>query len=148
MPVRSGGLPPNPGRAGRPALPRHAAQELISAATHKTMAEVQQLLAERFPRPDVPTRILPMSEDGRRCEERKFVELDHVEGVARGGEPTESNLRLLCRAHNQFQAECTCGSEFMRHKRTATAEARAAAKHAASGSALDRCQVVQAPGTG
>jgi len=35
---------------------------------------------------------------------------------------------LRCRAHNQYGAECTFGPEFMRHKRQAAAEARAAAK--------------------
>jgi hypothetical protein len=39
-----------------------------------------------------------------------------------------SGIRLLCRAHNQHAAEQTFGTEFMRHKRIAAAEARAAAK--------------------
>ena len=69
-----------------------------------------------------------VSEDGHRCQERKFVELDHIEAVARGGEATEANLRLLCRAHNQFEAERTFGAEFMRHRRVAAGEARAGAK--------------------
>jgi 5-methylcytosine-specific restriction endonuclease McrA len=68
-----------------------------------------------------------VSEDGHRCEERKFVELDHVQEVARGGEATVENLRLRCRAHNQYEAEHTFGAEFMRHKRIAAAEGRAAA---------------------
>jgi 5-methylcytosine-specific restriction endonuclease McrA len=58
-----------------------------------------------------------VSASGHRCQERKFVELDHVQEVARGGEATVANLRLRCRAHNQYQAECTFGAEFMRHKR-------------------------------
>ncbi len=66
-----------------------------------------------------------VSEDGHRCQERKFVELDHVEAVARGGGATESNLRLLCWAHNQLEAERTFGAEFMRHKRLGSAAARA-----------------------
>ena len=67
-----------------------------------------------------------VSESGQRCEERKFVELDHVQEVARGGEATVANLRLRCWAHNQYAAECTFGAEFMRHKRLSAAEARAA----------------------
>jgi 5-methylcytosine-specific restriction endonuclease McrA len=65
-----------------------------------------------------------VSDNGHRCQERKFVELDHVQEVARGGEATADNLRLRCRAHNQYQAECTFGAEFMRHKRIAAAEVR------------------------
>ena len=68
-----------------------------------------------------------VSETGHRCEARKPLEFDHIHEVARGGEATVAGIRLRCRAHNQYQAECTFGSEFMRHKRIAAAEARAAA---------------------
>jgi len=43
--------------------------------------------------------------DGRRCEETGFLELDHRLPVARGGAATAENVRVLCRAHNQFEAE-------------------------------------------
>jgi hypothetical protein len=71
-----------------------------------------------------------VSESGRRCAARKFIQFDHVLEVARGGEATVDGLRLRCRAHNQYGAECTFGAEFMRHKRIAAAEARAAARPA------------------
>jgi hypothetical protein len=61
---------------------------------------------------------------GKRCKERKFLEFDHDETVARGGEATISNIRLRCRAHNQYEAERTFGAEFMRHKRTQGSDAR------------------------
>ena len=61
---------------------------------------------------------------GKRCKERKFLEFDHDETVARGGEATISNIRLRCRAHNQYEAERTFGAEFMRHKRTQGSHAR------------------------
>jgi 5-methylcytosine-specific restriction endonuclease McrA len=38
-----------------PKLPLDAANELLAAAAHKANAEIEQLLAERFPKPDVPT---------------------------------------------------------------------------------------------
>jgi len=69
-----------------------------------------------------------VSEDGHRCEARTFIEFDHIEAFARGGEATVDNVRLLCRAHNRYEAERAFGSEFMRHKRIAAAEARAEAK--------------------
>ena len=62
-----------------------------------------------------------VSEAGRRCTGIKFLEFDHVEPVARGGQSTVENLRLRCRAHNQYAAECTFGTGFMSDKR---AEAR------------------------
>jgi hypothetical protein len=73
-----------------------------------------------------------VSESGHRCEARKCVEFDHIEAFARGGEATVDGIRLLCRAHNQCEAERTFGREFMRHKRIAAAEARAAAKERAA----------------
>jgi hypothetical protein len=67
-----------------------------------------------------------VSESGHRCEARKPLEFDHVQEVARGDEASVTGIRLRCRAHNQYGAECTFGSEFMRHKRIAAAEAREA----------------------
>jgi len=40
-----------------PHLTPENAEELLAAATHKTKAEIEWLLAERFPRPDLPERI-------------------------------------------------------------------------------------------
>ncbi|HEX2672307.1 MAG TPA: HNH endonuclease signature motif containing protein [Polyangiaceae bacterium] len=45
-----------------------------------------------------------VSPDGRRCGARRCLELDHIEPVAAGGEATIENLRLRCRAHNQWYA--------------------------------------------
>jgi 5-methylcytosine-specific restriction endonuclease McrA len=50
---------------------------------------------------------------GRRCEARGHLEFDHVEPVARGGRSTAGNLRLRCRAHNQFEADRAYGAGFM-----------------------------------
>jgi hypothetical protein len=54
---------------------------------------------------------------GHRCPARSFLEFDHREAFARGGQATVEGIRLLCRAHNQYAAEQTFGSEFMRRKR-------------------------------
>ncbi len=40
---------------------------------------------------------------GRRCESRRGLELDHILPLAAGGTSSASNLRLLCRAHNQAE---------------------------------------------
>ena len=68
-----------------------------------------------------------VSEAGKRCEARTRLELDHVDPVARDGRTSVDNLRLACRAHNQFAAECTFGAGFMREKR---AQARSMAARA------------------
>jgi 5-methylcytosine-specific restriction endonuclease McrA len=60
-----------------------------------------------------------VSESGRRCEARTRLEFDHIDPVARGGQTTADRMRLRCRAHNQYDAECTYGAGFMREKREA-----------------------------
>jgi hypothetical protein len=63
-----------------------------------------------------------VSEDGHRCATRRLLEFDHVEEVARGGVTTVDNIRLRCKAHNQYSAECTFGVGFMDQKRRARME--------------------------
>lgn len=46
---------------------------------------------------------------GKICEARHFLEIDHVHPVAWGGTNELSNLRLLCRAHNQRAAVLKTG---------------------------------------
>ena len=58
-----------------------------------------------------------VSDSGHRCESCTRLEFDHVIPVARGGEATITNLRLRCRAHNQYEAERVLGESFMRGQR-------------------------------
>jgi len=58
-----------------------------------------------------------VSDAGRRCEERTRLEFDHVDPVARGGRTTTDQMRLRCRAHSQYAAECAFGTAFMDRKR-------------------------------
>jgi hypothetical protein len=68
-----------------------------------------------------------VSAAGHRCESRRFLEFDHIDPVARGGRATPEGMRLRCRTHNQYEAECAFGAGFMSQKRH---EARHAAKEA------------------
>jgi hypothetical protein len=54
---------------------------------------------------------------GHRCTATKDLEFDHVVPFALGGVTSAGNLRLRCRAHNQYAAECVFGREFMDTKR-------------------------------
>jgi 5-methylcytosine-specific restriction endonuclease McrA len=72
-------------------------------------------------------------DNGRRCGTRKFLEFDHVDPVALGGKATVERMRLRCRAHNQYEAERTFGSEFMKHKRQAARRAAAETRAPAVG---------------
>jgi hypothetical protein len=56
--------------------------------------------------------------DGRRCECRAFLEYDHVTPAGLGGNNAEDNVRLVCRAHNQYAAKRIYGAAAMRRFRT------------------------------
>ena len=73
-----------------------------------------------------------VGDHGHRCETRDGLEFDHIVPVARGGESTEDNLRLRCRAHNQLEAERTFGAGFMRRKREERRECEALAPELAA----------------
>ena len=55
-----------------------------------------------------------VSEDGRRCEARHGLQIDHVKPVARGGTSEISNVQVLCCGHNLRKAEHDLGEIFMR----------------------------------
>ena len=64
--------------------------------------------------------------NGHRCDARTRLEFDHVTPVARGGVASAANLRLRCRAHNQFEAERAFGTGFIQRKREQAMEQGAA----------------------
>ena len=86
-----------------------------------------------------------VSGGGRRCDARARLEFDHVQPVARGGASTVENLRLCCRAHNQFEAQRAYGAGFMREQR---ARARHESNAARRARATKRCAPsrLEAPG--
>ena len=64
-----------------------------------------------------------VGESGERCGSRHALEYDHITPLADGGPTTTANLRLLCPAHNQLEAERRFGAGFMQGKRAARARA-------------------------
>ena len=81
-----------------------------------------------------------VSETGHRCAARTRLEFDHIVEVARGGEATVAGIRLRCRAHNQYGAECAFGAEFMRQKREMTQRAVEARRQEKEARAADEAQ--------
>ena len=162
-------VPPSSARVAPLAPQRFALQVTIAQETHDKLRRLQDLLGHSIPSGDVaqildrafdallarverakcgavdrPRRIHPkpsanprhvpahvkravwardggrctfVSDSGRRCSERRFLEYDHVVEVARGGQASVGGVRLLCRTHNQLSAERTFGVEFMRARR-------------------------------
>jgi hypothetical protein len=47
--------------------------------------------------------------NGRRCMERNFLELHHIQPYAMEGSATVGNVALRCRRHNQYEAELVFG---------------------------------------
>ena len=59
-----------------------------------------------------------VDEHGRRCKERDRLQFHHRHPFGLGGEHSVGNIRLMCRAHNAYLAECDYGREAMaRHQR-------------------------------
>lgn len=54
-----------------------------------------------------------VGDNGRRCTARAALELDHVVPYARGGLNTVSGLRILCAAHNRYEAERAFGRQLI-----------------------------------
>ena len=54
-----------------------------------------------------------LDSDGRRCECRTRLELDHIQPRALGGSDDTSNLRARCRSHNLHAAEEIFGKEYV-----------------------------------
>lgn len=68
-----------------------------------------------------------VDDSGRRCAERRHLELDHVVPFARGGANGEENVRLLCRAHNQHLARRVFGAARIERRIAETAGRRVTA---------------------
>ena len=50
-----------------------------------------------------------VSADGRRCEERAYLELHHIHPYALDGPATAGNIAVRCRGHNQYESELIFG---------------------------------------
>lgn len=61
-----------------------------------------------------------VSAAGRRCSACRRLDFDHVVPLAKGGQTTAANLRLLCPVHNQHAADRVYGAGFMAEKRAAS----------------------------
>lgn len=84
------------------------ATELFEASAGKTRRQVEELLAARFPRPDVREQI-------RRLPARVQTE-PRCAILARNGSSDAPNLRLLCMAHNLLHARKCFGKSHIEAK--------------------------------
>jgi len=56
-----------------------------------------------------------VDEHGQRCTARGMLEFDHRHPKGQGGGSEPDNLRILCRAHNQYLAELSYGRAHVEH---------------------------------
>jgi hypothetical protein len=61
---------------------------------------------------------------GQRCSSRAFLELDHRDAKAKGGSSEPEKVRILCRAHNQGEAERVFGKAYIERKKAAAKSKR------------------------
>ena len=92
---------------GETHAPRRAQRALKPGSRH-VPAEVKRQVSERDGR-----QCTFVGETGRRCSEVAMLEFHHDKPFGRGGQTTVSNIRLLCRTHNGYQAERDYGKEHM-----------------------------------
>jgi 5-methylcytosine-specific restriction endonuclease McrA len=103
-------------RTKRPRVVARAPDSRPSAHVPKPRTEVSSATRRKvFERDGLQCTYV--SPDGRRCEAHAFLELDHKEPRALGGESDSENLRVLCRAHNQLAAEQAFGREAIQRAR-------------------------------
>ncbi len=104
---------------GKTSRPRKAKARGEDADARYVPSEVRRVVSERD-----AEQCAFVSDDGVRCTERGFLELDHRTLVCRGGQPTTDGMRWLCAPHNQYEAERQLGADFMRAKRKQARERR------------------------
>jgi hypothetical protein len=79
-----------------------------SARSRHIPAAIRRAVAKRD-----DERCAFVSEAGRRCDSREFLEFHHCDAWARSRSHTIEGISLRCRAHNQYEAERDFGAEHM-----------------------------------
>jgi 5-methylcytosine-specific restriction endonuclease McrA len=112
-----------------PHLVEHTASELLSAAEHKTKAEIERLLAERFPKSDLLTWVAPMpaSDPAPARDEHALAHVDDPQVVAKSEatpaqlapERVETRARVSPLSARSYALQATIDSETQDYLRRA-----------------------------
>ena len=102
---------PRPQGSIRPGTDKKEAYKSAPSSRH-IPAEVKRAVSRRD-----GDQCAFVSEGGRRCTERTFLEFHHVQPYAHGGAATEANIALRCRRHNQYEAALVFGTGGASHVR-------------------------------
>jgi hypothetical protein len=100
-----------------PHLTAETVDELLAATTHKTNAEIELLLAERFPRPDVPTQVQSVAKTLPACQlaarpvgmAAEQLAARPVEEALKGLEASTPRPRVVPLSPERFALQLTIG---------------------------------------
>ena len=96
-------------RLTRKEAPRKSPEaEQTQTTSRHIPAAVQRAVRERD-----GDRCRYLDTQGRRCKERHSLQFHHRHPFGLGGEHSVKNIRLMCRAHNAYLAECDYGRNAM-----------------------------------
>jgi hypothetical protein len=115
-----------PTKSRRPAAGGRNYENRIRSGTDKRISSSDLSPGQTERLPDEPSRHIPaavkravwwrdagqcafVSDGGRRCTQRSFLELHHIQPYALNGPATVSNISLRCRRHNQYEGEVVFG---------------------------------------
>ena len=73
-------------------------------------------------------RCTHVDESGHRCDERGWLEIDHIDPKALNGSDETRNLRIRCRAHNSMHAKDVFGADFIQRRIESSRRDRANAR--------------------
>lgn len=99
-------------RFGVGSKPRRSGPRGGPASTRRVPTAIRRAVFERD-----GGRCTYVDSEGRRCEAKGLIQLDHAEGFARKPEHRLETIRLLCAPHNQYEADQMYGKEWMDQKR-------------------------------
>jgi hypothetical protein len=112
--------PAIPSAAGESALvgsqAREVARGAASFATRSRRSRYVSAAVRRAVYLRDDARCSFVSPDGRRCDARALLELDHFQPWAKLGDAGVDNIRLRCRAHNQLHARESFGARHIEVK--------------------------------
>jgi 5-methylcytosine-specific restriction endonuclease McrA len=103
--------------------PGSASSSHIPPSSRHIPAAVRRAVRERD-----GNRCRYVDDQGRRCPAQNGLQFHHRRPFGLGGDHSMANIRLMCRAHNHYLAECDYGRKAMAsHRRPRSRAAPAAA---------------------
>ncbi len=100
-------------KLGKTDKPRRSPGTKHGDFSRQARREIYERDGEQCTPSGITKRVTYVSPSGERCQARAFAQLDHENPRACGGAGTTRNGRLLCRAHNLFEAEKVFGRKYV-----------------------------------